>query len=337
MAISLGELATRFGCELIGDADVVVDNIASLNNANSSSLSFLSSPAFKDQLAATAAAVVILCADDAKSSPTASLINENPYACYARMSVAIVPARSFEPGIHPSAHVSSTVTIAASAHIAAHVVIDDNVMIGENVYIGPGCVIGTDCRIGDDGRLIANVAVVRNVTIGARCILHPGVVIGCDGFGNAMTPEGWVKVPQMGGVRVGDDVEIGANSTIDCGALDDTVLEDGVKIDNLVHIAHNCKVGAHTAIAAQCGFGGSPIIGQRCMFAGHSGAVGHVTICDDVIVSAQGMLTKDIKEAGVYASSFAAEPVRDWNRKVARFRRMESLNDRVSKLEKDGK
>ncbi|MCH8059119.1 MAG: UDP-3-O-(3-hydroxymyristoyl)glucosamine N-acyltransferase [Proteobacteria bacterium] len=337
MAISLGELATQFGCELIGDADVLVDNVASLNNANSSSLSFLASPAFKDQLASTAAAAVILCADDAENSPTASLINENPYACFARVSSAIVPARSFDPGIHPAAHVSSTATIATSAHVAANAVIDDGTTIGENTYIGPGCVIGPDCQIGDDCQLIANVTVVRQVTVGVRCIVHPGVVIGCDGFGNAMTAEGWVKVPQTGGVRVGDDVEIGAHSTIDCGALDDTVIEDGVKIDNLVHIAHNCRVGAHTAIAAQCGFGGSVVIGQRCMFAGHSGAVGHVTICDDVIVSAQGMITKDIKEPGVYASSFAAEPVHDWNRKVARFSRLESLVERVGKLEKHGK
>lgn len=173
--------------------------------------------------------------------------------------------------------------------------------------------------------------------MGVRCILHPGVVIGTDGFGNAMTPEGWVKVPQLGGVRVGDDVEIGANTAIDCGSIDDTVIEDGVRIDNLVHIAHNVRVGEHTAIAAKCCFAGSVTIGKRCMFSGNSGSTGHVTICDDVIVSILGMITKDITEPGVYASSWPAEPVRDWNRNVARVRRLGSLNDRVKRLEKAAK
>jgi len=333
MAISLGELATRFGCELIGDADIPVDNVASLKNANSTSLSFLSSGVFRDQLAATRAAAVILRADDAGACPCASLINDNPYVCYARMAALICPAPSYEPGIDSSATVAPTATVAASAHIAARAVIGDGSTVGENACIGPGCVIGPDCSIGADSRLIANVTVVRKVSLGLRCILHPGVVVGSDGFGNAMTPDGWLKVPQVGGVRIGNDVEIGANSTIDCGALDDTVIEDGVRIDNLVMIAHNVHVGAHTAIAAQCGFAGSAVLGKRCMFAGQSGTVGHITVCDDVVLSGQGMITKDITEPGVYASSFAAEPIRDWNRRVARFRRIDKLIDRVSKLE----
>lgn len=337
MAISLGELATRFGCELRGDADIQIETVASLHNADSSSLSFLSSAAFKKHLASTKAAAVILRAEDASLCPAACLINENPYASYARMAAAICPAPQYEPGVHASATIASTANIAASAHIAAKAVVGDRSTIGESTYVGPGCVIGPDCTVGNDCHFVANVTVVRNVVMGARCLLHPGVVIGTDGFGNAMTPEGWVKVPQLGGVRVGDDVEIGANTAIDCGALDDTVIEDGVRIDNLVHIAHNVKIGAHTAIAAKCGFAGSVTIGKRCMFAGNAGAVDGVTICDDVIVSALGMITKDITEPGVYASSFAAEPVRDWNRNVARVRRLGKLVDRVRKLEKDAK
>lgn len=335
MSISLGELATRFDCELIGDADVIVENVASLGSAGPNSLSFLSSAAFKQQLASTKAAAVILRADDAGDSPTASLISDNPYASYAKMAAAVCPAPSYLPGVHTTAYVSPDASIAASAHVAANAVVGEGATIGKNTYIGPGCVVGPDCVVGEHCRLLANVTVVRNVVIGDRCILHPGAVIGCDGFGNAMTPEGWIKVPQIGGVRIGDDVEIGANTTIDCGALDDTVIENGVRIDNLVHIAHNVRVGAHTAIAAQCGFAGSAVIGKRCMFAGHSGTVNHVTVCDDVILSAQGMITKDITEPGVYASSFAAEPVKDWNRQVARFRRLVKLVGRVSKLEKD--
>ena len=175
---------------------------------------------------------------------------------------------------------------------------------------------------------------MRSVSIGKRCIVHAGAVIGGDGFGNAMTPDGWVKVPQLGGVRIGDDVEIGCNTTIDCGALDDTVIEDGVRLDNLVQIAHNVHVGAHTAMAAMAAIAGSTVVGKRCMFAGMSGAVGHITICDDVILSGQGMITKNITEPGVYASSFAAEKVRDWNRRVGRIRRLDALNERVKNLEK---
>ena len=337
MSISLGDLASRFDCELKGDASVQIEAVASLHNADSSSLSFLSSPAFKPQLASTKAAAVILRAEDASLCPTACLINENPYASYARMAAEIHPAPQYEPGVHTSATIASSATVAASAHIAANAVIGDRSTIGENTYVGPGCVVGPDCTVGDDCRFVANVTVVRQVVMGARCLLHPGVVLGTDGFGNAMTPEGWIKVPQLGGVRVGNDVEIGANTAIDCGSIDDTIIEDGVRIDNLVHIAHNVRIGEHTAIAAQSCFAGSVTIGKRCMFSGNSGSTGHVTICDDVIVSILGMITKDITEPGVYASSWPAEPVRDWNRSVARVRRLDSLNDRVKKLEKDAK
>jgi UDP-3-O-[3-hydroxymyristoyl] glucosamine N-acyltransferase len=337
MAVSLGELASQFGCELRGDASIEIHQVASLLTATSDSLGFLSSSAFKQQLAETKAAAVVLRAADAEYCPTACLINDNPYACYARIAAFLNPPPVVEPGVHSSADVSPTANVAASAQIAANVSIGDRSTIGENTYVGPGCVIGTDCEIGANGRMLANVTVVRNATVGERFLFHPGTVIGSDGFGNAMTPEGWVKVPQLGGVRVGDDVEIGANTAIDCGSIDDTVIEDGVRIDNLVHIAHNVKIGDHTAIAAQSCFAGSVTIGKRCMFSGNSGSTGHVTICDDVIVSILGMITKDITEPGVYASSWPAEPVRDWNRSVARVRRLGSLTDRVKKLEKDAK
>lgn len=337
MAISLGELATRFSCDLIGDAEATVDNVASLQNANSNSLSFLSGPAFKHQLSTTKAAVVVLRAGDVDNAPSACLVNDDPYACYARMAAAICPVPIFAAGVHASAFVAPSANVAATAHIAANAVIDAGTTIGGNTYIGAGSVVGPDCVIGADGKLEANVTIVRQVTIGTRCIVHSGAVIGSDGFGNAMTGEGWVKVPQLGGVRIGNDVEIGANSTIDCGAIDDTVIDDGVRIDNLVMIAHNVRVGAHTAMAAMTGIAGSTVIGKRCLFAGKAGTIGHVTICDDVVVSGKGMISKDITEPGVYASSFPAEPVREWNRKVARFRRIGALMERVRKLEKDAK
>jgi UDP-3-O-[3-hydroxymyristoyl] glucosamine N-acyltransferase len=253
------------------------------------------------------------------------------------MAAVIHPPPRYAPGVDASAVVSATAEISPTAHIAANVSIGERSTIGENVYVGPGSVIGPGCSVGNDCRLIASVTLVRDVTLGLRGILHPGVVIGADGFGNAMTPGGWVKVPQLGGVRIGDDVEIGANTTVDCGAIGDTVIEDGVRIDNLCHIGHNVHIGAHTAVAGMSGVSGSATIGKRCMLAGQSGIVGHIKICDDVVVSGKAVISKDITEPGVYAGTFTAEPVGEWNRKVARFRRLGQLIERVSKLEKAGK
>ena len=335
MAISLAELAATFDCELRGDAEVVVSEVSSLSNAAATSVSFLTGKAFKQQLAETKAAAVILRAEDADDCPTACLIHENPYACYARVAALLHPAPAIEAGVHDRAFVAATANVSSSAQIAAQATVCHGAVVGDNCYVGPGCVVGEGCKIGSDSRLLANVTLMRNVTLGARALIHPGTVIGCDGFGNAMTPQGWVKVPQLGGVRIGDDVEIGANCAIDLGAAGDTVIDNGVRIDNLVHIAHNCKIGEHTAIAGQCGFAGSAVVGKRCMFGGQAGMVDHIAICDDVIVWGQGMVTKSITEPGTYGSGFPAESTNLWNRKVARFRRLGKLVDRVSKLEKD--
>ncbi len=333
MPVSLGELATQFGCELIGDPDVEVSDVASLQNATAQSLTFLSNQSLKEQLSSTKAAAVVLRPADADDCPVAALVHDDPYACYARMAGVVCPPPAYEAGIHASAVVDPSASIAPSAHLAPNVVVGPNSTIGENVYVGPGTVIGPDCHIGDDNRFIANVTLARAVRIGKRGIFHPGVVLGADGFGNAMTPEGWVKVPQLGGVVVGDDVEIGANTTVDCGAIEDTVIEDGVRIDNLCMIAHNVRVGAHTAMAAMVGIAGSTTIGQRCLFAGRGGAVGHINICDDVVVGAMSFATKDITEPGTYLASFPAEPAKDWAKRVGRFRRIEALQKRVKKLE----
>ena len=333
MPVSLGELATQFGCELIGDPDVDVGNVASLQNADPQSLTFLSNPSLKEQLSSTKAAAVILRPADADDCPVAAILHDDPYACYARMAAVVCPSPSHEPGHHTTTVVDPTASIAPTAHLGPHVVIGANATVGENVYIGPGSVIGPDCVIGDDCRFIANVTLARAVRIGRRGIFHPGVVLGADGFGNAMTPEGWVKVPQVGGVVIGDDVEIGANTTVDCGAIEDTVIEDGVRIDNLCMIAHNVRVGAHTAMAAMVGIAGSTTIGKRCLFAGRAGAVGHITICDDVVVGAMSFATKDISEPGTYLASFPAEPAKAWAKRVGRFRRIEALQKRVKKLE----
>lgn len=337
MPISLGELATQFDCELIGDPDTIVDDVASLSNAGSRSLSFLSSPAFKKQLFATKAAAVILCAENAGDAPGAALINDNPYACYAKVAAFFRPAPIYPPGIHSSAVVASTATVADSAHVAANAVVEDGANIGGNSYIGPGTVVGPNCMIGNDCRLHANVTFVRDVSTGDRCIFHSGSVVGADGFGNAMTPDGWVKVPQLGGVRIGDDVEIGSSTTVDCGAIDNTIIENGVRLDNQIQIGHNVHIGEHTAMAAAVAVAGSAHIGKRCLLAGMVGVAGHITMCDDVTINGKGMVSKNITEPGVYASNFPVEDARTWNRRVAMLHRLDKLLGRVSKLEKNSK
>ncbi len=332
--ISLRSLAERFGCELIGDPDVVIDGVGSLLSAGPGTLSFLTGAKYNEQLKITAAAAVVLRAEDAQDAPTAVVISDNPYATYALMAAVIHPRPEYPAGIHASAVVDESADVSSAAHIAANVVIGARSTVAANCYIGPGSVIGPDCSIGDDCRLIANVTLVRDVEIGDRGVVHPGAVLGSDGFGNAMTSTGWVKVPQLGGVKIGTDVEIGANTAIDCGTMGDTIVADGVRLDNFVHIGHNVKIGAHTAMAGFTGIAGSTTIGERCLFAGQSGTVGHITVCDGAIVNGRGMITKSITEPGAYASGFPSEKVKDWNRKVAQFRRLGKLAERVRKLEK---
>ena len=334
MPSSLGELATRFGCDLSGDPDIVVSSVAALSNAGPCSLSFLSNPALKEQLSSSKAAAVVVRAEDASECPVPALISDNPYLTYARIAAHLYPKPAINAGVHKAAVVEEGAVVAASAQVEALAYISSTAVIGENVYVGPGCVIGPDCVVGDDCRFIANVSLPRAVTIGKRGLFHPGVVIGGDGFGNAMSPDGWVKLPQIGGVVIGDDVEIGCNSTVDCGAIGNTVIEDGVRIDNLCMVAHNVHVGEHTAMACMTAIAGSATIGKRCLFAGQSGSVGHITICDDAVINGRGMITKSITKPGIYASGFPSENVRDWNKKVARFRRIDTLYERVSKLEK---
>lgn len=335
MGITLGELADRFDCELRGSRDTEVDQVAPLSAARPTAIAFLSNAAFKAQLADTQAAAVILRADDAADCPVSCIVTDNPYAIYAKIAALIHPAPAPAPGVHPSAVVSESATVAESCSIAANAVIEDGANLGDACIVGAGAVVGPGCTIGASTRLHANVTLVRAVTIGERCIVHAGAVIGGDGFGNAMTPDGWVKVPQLGGVVIGDDVEIGCNTTVDCGALGDTVIGNGVRIDNLCMIGHNARIGEHTAMAAQVGIAGSTVIGARVLFAGHSGTVGHMSVCDDAFITGKTMVTKDVTTPGTYSGAFAAEPARDWAKNVARIRRLDELSKRVRRLEKD--
>ena len=334
MSASLGELAVKFGVELVGDPAATVSRVATLANADSESLSFFANKAYRDQLRQTTAAAVLVHPDDAKDCPVNALLADDPYLAYARIADVLCPLPDLAAGIHNSAVISSSASVSDSAQVSANVVIDDDCVIGDQVFVGPGVVIGPRCTINDGTRLLANATLVQDVEIGERCIVHPGAVIGSDGFGNAKSDSGWVKVPQFGGVRIGNDVEIGANTTIDRGALEDTVIENGARLDNLIQIAHNVRIGEHTAMAAHAAVAGSTDIGKRCLIAGRAGIAGHLSICDDVAIGGATMISKNINEPGFYLASFPAEKHRDWKRKVARFRRLDSLAQRVSDLEK---
>jgi UDP-3-O-[3-hydroxymyristoyl] glucosamine N-acyltransferase len=319
---SLGELAVRFGLELRGAPDTRVTHVATLSQAAEGSLSFLANSRYRRSLRTTRASAVVLTAEEVENCPVAALITPNPYLMYARIAWLFHPEEAVSPGIHPSAVVAGSARIAASAEVGPLAVIEEDVELGERVRIGPGCIVQRGVRVGSDTRLIARVNVYAGAQIGERCIVHAGAVIGADGFGFASDRGTWLKVPQVGSVRIGDDVEIGANTTIDRGAIEDTVVEHGVKLDNLIQVGHNVTIGAHTAIAACTGISGSTTLGQRCMIGGMVGFAGHLTIADDVVITGYSLVSASIRVAGSYSSGMPAVPTRAWRRMVAQLRRI---------------
>jgi UDP-3-O-[3-hydroxymyristoyl] glucosamine N-acyltransferase len=334
MSVSLGELAVRFGCELRGDPETRIERVATLGNADPGSLAFLANPRYRTQLAHTRASAVVLNQAAAEECRTAMLVSQNPYATYARIASILHPPVPPDPGVHPSAVVASGARIDPSAQIGAFAAVGPDASVGARSIVGPHCVLGAGVVVADDVRVVARVALGERVQIGARSVLHPGAVIGADGFGFA--PEGgrWLKVPQLGSVRVGDDVEIGANTTIDCGAIEDTVIEEGVKLDNLIQIGHNVRIGAHTAIAGCTGVSGSTTIGRRCMIGGMVAIAGHISIADDVVITGSSTVSHSITTPGVYSSTLPIEEARIWRRLVASFKRGTSVAARVRALER---
>jgi UDP-3-O-[3-hydroxymyristoyl] glucosamine N-acyltransferase len=333
MALTLGELAVRFGLELRGDPGVRLERVATLANAGPGDLSFLANPRYRAQLASTRAAAVIVPAAAVPECPAAMLVSDNPYVAYARIASLLYPTPPLQPGVHPSAVLAPDARVDASAQVGPQCVIGPGVSIGPRSFVGPHCVIDAGVSLAEDVRLVARVTLGAGVQIGARVVVQPGAVIGGDGFGFAPERRGWVKVPQVGTVRVGPDVEIGANTTIDRGAIDDTVIEAGAKLDNLIMIAHNVRIGAHTAIAACTGISGSTTVGARCMIGGHCGFAGHINIADDVVITGYSMISRSIERAGVYSSGIPFEEARVWRRLVARFKRLPLLEGRLRKLE----
>jgi UDP-3-O-[3-hydroxymyristoyl] glucosamine N-acyltransferase len=332
---SLSELSKRFDLELRGDGDVVIDRVGTLMAAGPSAVSFLANPAYRRELSGTRAGAVILKDKDAADCPVACLVADDPYLAYARLATLFDPRPAAPPGIHPSAVIADSARIGENASIGACVVIGENCEIGDGVTLGPGCVLDDDCRLGDGCRLYANVSLGYGVTLGKRVMLHPGVVIGADGFGIAFSGQHWEKVPQIGSVVIGDDCEIGANSCIDRGALEDTVLEEDVRLDNLCQIGHNVHVGAHTAIAGTGGAAGTAKIGKYCLLAGGAAVAGHIEIADRTTISATSKVFRSVTEPGTtWSAQLPARPIREWQRTVARLNRLDELAKTVKSLEK---
>jgi UDP-3-O-[3-hydroxymyristoyl] glucosamine N-acyltransferase len=333
---TLGQIAARFGLVLRGDPDARIERVAPLEDAGAGALSFLADPRHRRFLKDTGATAVVLDAARAGECPVNALIADNPRAAYARIAGWLHPQAALAPGVHPSAVVAADARIEPGAEIGAQAVIGAGARIGARVLVGPGSVVGAGASIGEDTRLVARVTLYPGVRIGRRGLLHAGVVIGADGFGIAQDRDGWVKVPQLGSVVIGDDVEIGANTTVDRGAIGDTVLEDGVKLDNQIQVGHNVRIGAHTAIAGCTGISGSTTIGKRCMIGGQVGFSGHLSVADDVIVLGQSMVSHSITKPGVYAAAVPASEASGWRRVVARLRHLDELFDRVRRLEGRG-
>ena len=322
MDFSLGELAVKFGCDLVGDPKTRISFSSTLISAKQGDLSFYSNVFYLKQLESTAASAVVIKPSDLKHCPVDALLTDDPHIIFSKIVALLNPLPTFEPNIDASASISEKAIIPNSAFVGALCFIGDGVKIGENVYIGPGCIIDGHIKIGSNSRLIANVTVVNKVAIGKETMIHPGSVIGSDGFGNMKTEKGWLKIHQIGGVKIGNDVEIGSNTTIDRGSLDDTEIHDGVRLDNQIQIGHNVCIGEHTAVAASAAIAGSAIIGKRCMIAGQVGLVGHIEICDDVRINGGSVVTKSIKKSGVYSGSFAADEDKVWKKLVAKIRRL---------------
>ncbi len=322
MVVTLGELAVRFGCELHGDPLDEVDSVAILADAQPRAVTFLAESRHRPALKQTRATAVVLEARFAAECPVAALICPNPRATYARIATFLYPSPPVSAGIHASAIVAADAQVDATACVGPLAVIGARSRIGAGAMIGPHCVLGADVTVAARVRLVARVTLCDTVTVGAGTIVHPGCVVGADGFGFAPERGAWLKIPQLGSVRIGADVEIGANTTIDRGAIGDTVIADGVKLDNQIQIGHNVRLGAHTAIAGCTGISGSTVIGERCQIGGACAIGGHLSISDDVIITGFSMISHSIPKPGVYSSGIPFEDARTWRRMVARFKRL---------------
>ena len=330
--LKLSDIAAQLGGDVLGDGQTDIRRVATLASAGTGDIAFLSNRRYRNQLQMTRAAAVIVAPAFADDFAGPRIVTGDPYAYYARVASLLNPVGAGFSGVHPT--VASGSPLPASAAVGPHVSIGRGVALGENVVIHAGCVIGDDVNIGDGCLLYPNVTVYHGCRIGKRAILHSGAVIGGDGFGFAPEGRQWIKIPQVGGVTIGDDVEIGANTTVDRGALDDTVIGDGCKIDNLVQIAHNCNVGANSLLAGCAGLAGSVTLGEQCIVGGGGMVSGHVTLAPGTTLSGGSLVMKSIRKAGRYTSVFPIDTHDEWVRNAAHIRRLSRLAERISELEK---
>ncbi len=333
-AYSLNELSSYLKAELKGDPDCVIHSIAPLDKAQAGQISFLGDSHYQKFLTSTQASAVILSPKDAEHCQRNLLIMQNPYLGYAKVATLFQQKPMITPGIHPSAVIGQRCQISPEAHIGAHCVIGDNVSIGERTIVHPGCTVGDDSSIGMDCIIWSNVTIYHNVQIGDRVIIQGGAVLGSDGFGMVNDNGTWYKIPQLGGVSIARDVEIGANTTIDRGALEDTIIEEGVKLDNQIQIAHNVRVGAHSVIAGCTAIAGSTRIGKHCMIAGAVSINGHIEIADGVILTATSSVSSSIHQSGVYSSGTPVQLNQEWRKNVVRFFQLDDMARRLRKLER---
>ncbi|MFZ1908891.1 MAG: UDP-3-O-(3-hydroxymyristoyl)glucosamine N-acyltransferase [Burkholderiales bacterium] len=331
---TLAEIASRLGGRVVGNADTLIRQVGSLEHAGADQITFFSHLRYKRKLEATRAGAVVLGNGAQSLTVIPRIVCENPYAYFARVSQLFNPALAPEPGRHPTAQVSAAARVAASARIDAGAIVEDQAHIEERVWVGAGCHVGHGSSIGEDSRLYPGAVVYHECQVGRRAIIHSGAVIGADGFGVAEDVGQWIKIPQIGGVIIGDDVEIGANTTIDRGAIDDTIVEDGVKLDNQVQIGHNVRIGAHSAIAGCVGIAGSASIGRHCTIGGAAVILGHLKLADRVNVSAGTLISRSINQPGTYTGVFPFDHNASWVRNAVLLRHLSDLADRVRALEK---
>lgn len=330
---TLARLATLLCADLKGDPDTVVSGIGPLVSATAGQLSFLDNPKYRKHLAQTEASAVIVAPIDAESCPVNALIMDKPYVGFARAAGLFASLPVPVVGIHPQAVIGHQCQIDETASIGPYCVVGDNVTIGSGTVLSAGCHVGDGSQIGNDCHLWPHVTLYYRVKLGQRVVIHSGAVIGSDGFGMANDQGKWVKIPQLGGVQIGNDVEIGANTTIDRGALGDTIIDEGVKLDNQIQIGHNVHIGAHTAIAGGVGISGSVVIGRHCVIAGKAAFAGHITVADGTIITGMTSVTKSITEPGIYSSGTVVEPNRSWKKNAVRFRHLDTLFRRIEDLE----
>ena len=331
---TLKDINSFLGTTLIGDENCEISGLGTLGGASSGQLSFLSNQSYVDQLESSKASAIILEERFAERCKTNAIISTQPYVSFALASSLFVPPSSEKGEVHPTAIIAEGVDIPDGVSIGAHAVIEKNVVIGAGSVIGPNCFLGEGAQMGTNCRLYSNVTFYHGVSIGSNAIVHSGAVIGADGFGFAFDGKKSVKIHQLGSVYIGDDVEIGAGTTIDRGAIEDTVIGQGVKIDNQVQIGHNTHVGEHTVICGCTAIAGSAKIGKYCVLGGASGMIGHISIADGVQVSAMSLVSQSITEPGTYSSGTAQMKTSDWKRAAIRFQQLDKLAQRLKELEK---